>query len=64
MNQIVKTNTQDIINAIPDINGTIGAALAIEDQSKSMQIIEEQAGLAFDMVRGEDITFLEAEISN
>ena len=64
MNQIVKTNTQDIINSIPDINGTIGAALAIEDQSNSTQIIEEQAGLAFDMIRGEDIAFLEAEIDN
>lgn len=64
MNQLVKTKTQDIINSIPDINGTIGAALALEDQSYSAQLIEEQAGLAFDMIRGEDITFLEAEISN
>lgn len=64
MNQIVKTNTQEIINSIPDINGTIGAALALEDQSHSTKLIEEQAGLAFDMIRGEEIAFLEAEIDN
>ncbi|MGH1404134.1 MAG: hypothetical protein ACRBDL_07810 [Alphaproteobacteria bacterium] len=64
MNQIVKTNTQEIVNSIPDINGTIGAALALEDQSHSTKLIEEQAGLAFDMIRGEEIAFLEAEIDN
>ncbi len=64
MNQIVKTNTQDIINSIPDINGTIGAALALADQRDSSKLIEEQAGLAFDMIRGEEIFYLEADISN
>ena len=64
MNQIVKTNTQEIVNSIPDINGTIGAALALEDQTNSTTLIEEQAGLAFDMIRGEEITFLETEIDN
>lgn len=64
MNQIVKTNTQDIVNSIPDINGTIGAALALADQSDSSKLIEEQAGLAFDMIRGEEISYLEADISN
>jgi len=62
MNQII--NTPDIIGSIPDINGTIGAALTLEDQSESLRLVKEQAGLAFDMIQGEKVTRLNADIEN
>ncbi|MCK4944677.1 MAG: hypothetical protein KAS59_00230, partial [Alphaproteobacteria bacterium] len=64
MNQIIDTKTPDIIGSIPDINGTIGAALTLKDQRESSRLIEEQAGLAFDMIQGEKITRLNADIED
>ena len=64
MNQIINTNTPDIIGSIPDINGTIGAALTLEDQRESSRLIEEQAGLAFDIIQGKKITRLNADIED
>ena len=64
MNQIIDTKTPDIIGSIPDINGTIGAALTLEDQRESSRLIEEQAGLAFDMIQGEKVTRLNADIED
>ena len=52
------------MGSIPDINGTIGAALILEDQRESSRLIEEQAGLAFDMIQGEKVTRLNADIED
>ncbi|MCK5659513.1 MAG: hypothetical protein KAH96_06530, partial [Alphaproteobacteria bacterium] len=64
MNQVIDTKTPDIIGSIPDINGTIGAALTLEDQRESSRLIEEQAELAFDMIQGEKVTRLNADIED
>ena len=64
MNQIIDTKTPNIIDSVPDINRTIGAALTLEDQRESLRLIEEQAGLAFDMIQGEKVTHLNADIED
>ncbi len=59
-----KLSKQKVVYPIPDIEDFIDAAMTLPDQAQAIKVVEEQAGLVFDMATHDEITQLETDISD
>lgn len=59
-----KINKNSEINILSDIDDFISSSLVINDYQKASKLVEEQAGLIFDMKYGKDILKLENDLAS